>query len=87
MKEWKNAPRKGEIFKNPQLAKTSQKSLQKKAETGFYESEMSLKTMADFDPVSRRVLNIRRSILDFSQNGHHPYHPNYRGYDVWELAA
>ena len=76
------APKKGEIFKNPALAKT----LEQIAEEGrdvFYQGEL-----ADvMEAFCRRVgcFLRKRDFEDHTSTWVVPVSTNYRGYDVWEL--
>ncbi len=76
------APRVGEIFKNPSLAKTYE-LIAKKGRAGFYEGEVA-KTIEVF-------MRERGGYLTADDmRGHRaewvdPVSTNYRGYDVWEL--
>jgi len=75
-------PVKGEIFKNPQLART----LQKIADTGragFYEGEVA-HTMANFIQSEGGFLTYE-DLSSFHSEWTPPVSTNYRGYDVWEL--
>ncbi|MFH0999347.1 MAG: gamma-glutamyltransferase [Bacteroidota bacterium] len=76
------APAKGEIFKNPRLAKTLE-TIAKGGRDAFYKGE-----------IAQKIVNYVReqggffSMRDFEE--HHsdwvePISTNYRGYDVWEL--
>ena len=76
------APKKGEIFKNPRLANT----LSKIAEGGrdaFYRGEIA-HTIADY-------INKQGGFLSYEDLANHksewvdPVSTNYRGYDVWEI--
>ena len=76
------APQKGEIFKNPALAKTYQTIAQKGRE-GFYTGKVA-QTITDFIQSQGGFL----AMEDLKK--HHsewvdPVSTNYRGYDVWEL--
>jgi gamma-glutamyltranspeptidase/glutathione hydrolase len=78
----KNAPQKGDIFKNPMLASTYRK-IAKGGRDAFYTGETA-KTIADFMKSQGGFL----SYTDLSS--HHsewvePVSTSYRGYDVWEL--
>ncbi|MCI0450919.1 MAG: gamma-glutamyltransferase [Candidatus Latescibacteria bacterium] len=76
------APRRGEIFKNPALARTYE-LLAKKGRAGYYEGEVA-KAIESF-------LRERGGYLTAADlAAHHsewvdPVSVNYRGYDVWEL--
>ncbi len=77
-----HTPRKGEIFKNPALARTYAK-IAAGGRDAFYDGEMT-KTMIDF-------LNEQGGVFtkkDFSSHRSEwiePVSTDYRGYDVWEL--
>jgi len=76
------APKKGEVFKNPNLANTLEK-IAKGGRDVFYKGELA-KTM---DAFMKRV----GGFLSFEDLASHqsdwvePVSTNYRGYDVWEL--
>ena len=76
------APKKGEIFKNPNLANTLEK-IAKGGRDVFYKGELA-KTM---DAFMKRV----GGFLSYEDLASHksdwiePVSTNYRGYDVWEL--
>ena len=75
-------PVKGEIFKNPQLAKTLQ-TIADKGRAGFYEGEIA-QTMADFIQSEGGFLSYE-DLSSFHSEWTPPVSTNYRGYDVWEL--
>ena len=75
-------PVKGEIFKNPQLAKTLQ-AIDDKGRAGFYEGEIA-QTMADFIQSEGGFLSYE-DLSSFHSEWTPPVSTNYRGYDVWEL--
>ena len=75
-------PEKGEIFKNPQLAKTLE-IIAEKGRDGFYEGDVA-KTMADFIQSQGGFLTYE-DISSFHSEWTPPVSSNYRGYDVWEL--
>ena len=75
-------PAKGEIFKNPQLAKTL-KIIADQGRAGFYEGHVAT-TMADFIHISRGFLSYE-DLSSFHSEWTPPVSSNYRGYDVWEL--
>lgn len=92
LKEWPNfagvflpggrAPEKGDIFKNPDLAKTYE-VLASQGRDAFYRGELA-ETMATF---CKRVDCFLRA-RDFAEHTStwvDPVSTNYRGYDVWEL--
>ncbi len=76
------APEKGEIFRNPDLAKTY-RILAEKGRDAFYHGEIA----RTIDRFSRRTGGyIRmRDLEDHSSTWVEPVSTNYRGYDVWEL--
>jgi gamma-glutamyltranspeptidase/glutathione hydrolase len=76
------APRKGEIFKNPNLANT----LEKIANGGrdvFYKGEIA----RTIDAFMKRVGGFLsyKDLADHKSEWVEPVSTNYRGYDVWEL--
>ena len=77
-----STPKKGEIFKNPDLARTL-KLIAKKGRKGFYEGKVA-QTISDF-------IAEQGGFLSFNDLKNHksvwidPVSTNYRGYDVWEL--
>jgi len=75
-------PVKGEIFKNPQLAKTLQ-TIADKGRAGFYEGDIA-QTMADFIQSEGGFLSYE-DLSSFHSEWTPPVSTNYRGYDVWEL--
>jgi len=75
-------PAKGEIFKNPQLAKTLQ-TIADKGRAGFYEGEVA-HTMANFIQSQGGFLSYE-DLSSFHSEWTPPVSSNYRGYDVWEL--
>jgi len=75
-------PQKGEIFKNPQLAKTLQ-VIASKGRAGFYEGPIA-KTMADFIQSQGGFLTYD-DLASFHSEWTPPVSSNYRGYEVWEL--
>lgn len=78
----KNAPRKGDMFKNPFLANTYRK-IAKGGRDAFYTGE-NARTIADF-------LKSQGGFLSYDDLASHhsewvePVSTNYRGFDVWEL--
>jgi len=78
----KNAPKKGDIFKNPFLANTYRK-IAKGGRDAFYTGEIA-HAIADF-------MKSQGGFLSYDDlSSHHsewvePVSTNYRGYDVWEL--
>jgi len=75
-------PRKGEIFKNPQLAKTLE-IIAEKGRAGFYEGAIA-ETMANFIQSEGGFLSTD-DLSSFHAEWTPPVSSNYRGYDVWEL--
>ena len=75
-------PAKGEIFKNPQLAKTL-KIIADQGRAGFYEGRVAT-TMADFIQSQGGFLSYE-DLSSFHSEWTPPVSSNYRGYDVWEL--
>ena len=75
-------PTKGEIFKNPQLAKTL-KIIADQGRAGFYEGHVAT-TMADFIQSQGGFLSYE-DLSSFHSEWTPPVSSNYRGYDVWEL--
>lgn len=76
------APRKGEIFKNPALART----LERIAEGGhnaFYKGDIA-RTLAAFMKEHGGFLS-EQDLADHRSTWVEPVSANYRGYDVWEL--
>jgi gamma-glutamyltranspeptidase / glutathione hydrolase len=78
----KNAPKKGDIFKNPMLAKTYRK-IAKGGRDAFYTGETA-HVIADF-------IHSQGGFLSYDDLASHhsewvePVSTSYRGYDVWEL--
>ena len=75
-------PAKGEIFKNPQLAKTL-KIIADQGRAGFYEGRVAT-TMADFIQSQGGFLSYE-DLSSFHSEWTPPVSSNYRGYDIWEL--
>jgi len=75
-------PTKGEIFKNPQLAKTLE-TIALKGREGFYEGEVA-NVMVDFIQSQGGFLT-HEDLSSFHSEWTPPVSSNYRGYDVWEL--
>jgi gamma-glutamyltranspeptidase/glutathione hydrolase len=76
------APKKGELWKNPSLARTLE-GIAARGRKGFYEGEVA-KVIGDYMKANGGYL----SAADLA--AHHgewvqPVSVNYRGYDVWEL--
>ena len=77
-----STPKKGEIFKNPELANTLEIIAQKGRE-GFYEGKVA-KTIADFIQSQGGFLTYE-DLKEFHSEWVEPVSTNYRGYDIWEL--
>ena len=75
-------PQKGEIFKNPKLAKTLE-IIASKGRAGFYEGPIA-RTMADFIQSQGGFLTYE-DLASFHSEWTPPVSSNYRGYEVWEL--
>ena len=76
------APEKGQIFKNPDLAKTYQK-IAKGGRDAFYKGDIA-KTIAKFIQEQGGFLSYE-DLADHRSEWIDPVSTNYRGYDVWEL--
>jgi len=81
MREGKTT-KKGEIFKNPQLAKTLE-IISNKGRAGFYEGAVA-KTISDFIQTQGGFLSYQ-DLAEFHSEWVEPVTTNYRGYDIWEL--
>lgn len=77
-----HAPRKGEIFKNPALAKTLS-IIADKGRDGFYKGEVA-RIIADFIKAQGGFLSYE-DLASHRSEWVEPVSTNYRGYDVWEL--
>lgn len=77
-----HTPKKGEIFKNPGLAKTLDK-IAKGGKDAFYKGEVA-KTIADYMQKLGGFLS-EKDLADHTSEWVEPVSVNYRGYDVWEL--
>jgi gamma-glutamyltranspeptidase/glutathione hydrolase len=75
-------PIKGQIFKNPDLAKTY-KILAEKGRTDFYEGTIA-RTIADYVQAKGGFLS-KSDLATHHSEWVEPVSVNYRGYDVWEL--
>ena len=75
-------PKKGQIFKNPQLARTLQ-IIAERGRKGFYEGEIA-KTIVDFIQSQGGFLSYE-DLSEFHSEWVEPVSTNYRGYDIWEL--
>lgn len=74
--------KKGDVFKNPALAKTLQ-NIAKNKRSSFYEGEIA-KIMSDF-VISNGGFLTREDLAEFHSEWVEPLSTNYRGYDIWEL--
>jgi gamma-glutamyltranspeptidase/glutathione hydrolase len=74
--------KKGDIFKNPQLANTL-RMLAQKGRDAFYKGDIA-KTIVKY---SKRVGGFfqYKDFADFHAEWVDPVHVNYKGYDLWEL--
>ena len=77
-----STPKKGEIFKNPELAKTLGEISKTKRES-FYEGQLAT-TMANFIQEQGGFLSFE-DLKNYQAEWVEPVSSNYRGYDVWEL--
>jgi len=77
-----STPKKGEIFKNPELAKTLEEISQTKRKS-FYEGQLA-RTMAKFIKEQGGFLSFE-DLKNYQAEWVEPVSSNYRGYDVWEL--
>ena len=76
------APRKGEVFKNPQLANTL-RILAAKGRDSFYRGEIANKIVAEIERQGG-FLSLE-DLKSHTSTWVEPLSTNYRGYDVWEL--
>lgn len=76
------APAKGEIFKNPRLAKTFE-TIAKGGRDAFYKGEIAEK-IVKYVREQGGFLSMR-DFVDHHSDWVEPISVNYRGYDVWEL--
>ncbi|MDT3403124.1 gamma-glutamyltransferase family protein [Mucilaginibacter terrae] len=76
------APKRGEIFKNPQLANTLEK-IAKGGRDAFYKGDIA-RTIDQFMKKNGGFLSMK-DLADHTSNWVEPVSTNYRGYDVWEL--
>ncbi len=76
------APREGEIWRNPNLANTL-RIIATDGRDAFYEGELA-KTMADYMQANGGFLSLE-DLASHTSNWVDPVSTNYRGYDVWEL--
>ena len=77
-----STPRKGQVFKNPDLANTL-RTIIKNGRKGFYEGEIA-HTIADFVQDQGGFLSYD-DLKNHKSEWIEPVFTNYRGYDVWEL--
>ena len=77
-----STPKKGQIFKNPDLANTL-RTIIKNGRKGFYEGEIA-HTIADFVQDQGGFLSYD-DLQNHKSEWIEPVFTNYRGYDVWEL--
>ena len=77
-----STPKKGEIFKNPDLANTF-KLIAKKGRKGFYEGKVA-QTISEFVIEQGGFLSYE-DLENHSSEWIEPVSTNYRGYDIWEL--
>ena len=77
-----STPKKGEIFKNPDLANTF-KLIAKKGRKGFYEGKVA-QTISEFVIEQGGFLSFE-DLENHSSEWIEPVSTNYRGYDIWEL--
>jgi len=76
------APRKGEIWKNPNLARTLE-TIAQRGRKGFYQGEVA-QTIADYVQAQGGFLSTE-DLASHRSEWVEPVSTNYRGYDVWEL--
>lgn len=76
------APKKGEIFKNPYLAATYEK-IAKDGRDAFYKGDMA-QEIADYVQEQGGFLSYN-DLASHTSEWVEPVSANYRGYDVWEL--
>ncbi len=76
------APKAGEVFQNPHLAK-SLKRIAEKGRDGFYAGEIAEAIVKLSD--AEGGLFARTDFADYKSEWLDPVKTNYRGYDVWEL--
>jgi gamma-glutamyltranspeptidase/glutathione hydrolase len=75
-------PRKGDIFRNPELAATY-RLIARKGRDAFYRGELSRKLVAYSNKVGGFFSE--NDFADFEAEWVTPMSVNYRGFDVWEL--
>ncbi|MDN5200949.1 gamma-glutamyltransferase [Fulvivirgaceae bacterium BMA10] len=76
------APKKGEVFKNPNLANTLEK-IAKGGRDTFYKGDIA-RTIAKYMKEQGGFLSYK-DLADHTSEWVEPVGTNYRGYDVWEL--
>ena len=76
------APRKGEIFRNPDLANTLEK-IGKNGRDAFYKGDIA-RTIAHYIKEQGGFLSYE-DLTNHTSEWVEPISTNYRGYDVWEL--
>ena len=77
-----HSPEKGEIFKNPNLAKTLEK-IAIHGSDAFYKGDLA-KTIASFIQEQGGLLSFE-DMAEYKAEWVEPVSVNYRGYDVWEI--
>jgi len=77
-----HTPRKGEIFKNPDLANTLEK-IAKGGRDAFYKGDIA-KTIANFIQEQGGFLSYE-DFAEYQSEWVEPVSTNYRGFDVWEI--
>ena len=76
------APRKGEMWRNPNLADTLE-TLAKEGRDAFYKGDIA-RTIADYMQANGGFLSYE-DLASHKSEWVEPVSTNYRGYDVWEL--
>ena len=77
-----SAPRKGDVFRNPELAATY-RLIARQGRDAFYRGELSRKLVAYSNKVGGFFSE--KDFADFEVEWVAPMSVDYRGYDVWEL--
>lgn len=77
-----SVPKKGDIFKNPNLANTLEK-IAKGGRDAFYKGDIA-RTIDEFFKKNGGFLSYK-DLADHTSTWVEPVSTNYRGYDVWEL--
>ncbi|WP_075350353.1 gamma-glutamyltransferase [Algoriphagus marinus] len=77
-----HTPRKGEVFKNPNLSDTYEK-IAKGGRDAFYKGDIA-RTIGSYMKKHGGFLSYE-DLADHTSNWVEPISTNYRGYDVWEL--